>query len=103
MVGEGWGWAEVVRAGAGLFAWVCLIFAFLYAFVDMMRRRDLSGIAKAVWTVVLVLLPLLGAMIYLIARPRVTEQDLEDDRRRRREESFRSGASKPYEQISRLR
>lgn len=103
MVGVEWGSRESMWAGAGFFIWTCLIFAFLYAFVDLLRRRDLSGAAKAAWTLVLVVFPLLGAMIYLIARPTVTEEDLEDDRRRRREESFRSGSSRPYEQISRLR
>jgi membrane protein implicated in regulation of membrane protease activity len=103
MLGVEWGFRESLWAGAGFFAWACLAFAFLYAFIDMLRRRDLSGAAKAGWTVVLVLFPLLGAIVYLIARPSVTAEDLEDDRRRRQEESFRSGASRPYEQIARLR
>ncbi len=103
MVSAEWGFAESFWAGAGIFVWVCAIWAFLYAFVDMVRRRDLTGGAKAGWTVLLLVFPLLGAMIYLIARPTVLDQDLEDDRRRAQEESFRSGASRPYEQISRLR
>ena len=32
-------------------------------------RRDHSGWAKAGWALVIVILPLLGTLIYLVARP----------------------------------
>lgn len=35
---------------------------------DLFRDRDLGGGAKAVWVVVLILLPFLGSLVYLIAR-----------------------------------
>jgi hypothetical protein len=34
---------------------------------DVFRRRDLSGWGKAGWTVFLIVLPFLGAFVYLIA------------------------------------
>jgi hypothetical protein len=37
-------------------------------FGDIFRSRDLSGWAKGLWTVALVILPYLGVFIYLIAR-----------------------------------
>ena len=46
-----------------------VIFTVIWAFVDNFRRSDHSGWAKAGWTVVIILLPLLGTLIYLIARP----------------------------------
>jgi ABC-type multidrug transport system fused ATPase/permease subunit len=45
------------------FAWLMLLFSI---FADLFRR-DISGWAKAGWTVFLIVLPLLGALIYLIA------------------------------------
>lgn len=36
--------------------------------VDVFRSHDLSGWAKAGWVVLIVLLPLLGVLIYVIAR-----------------------------------
>jgi hypothetical protein len=36
-------------------------------FADIFRRHDLSGWAKAGWTVLLIVLPYLGVFIYLIA------------------------------------
>jgi hypothetical protein len=34
--------------------------------IDVFRRHDLSGWAKAAWTVLIVILPWLGVLIYLI-------------------------------------
>ena len=41
----------------------------IYLFVDVFSRDDLPGWAKAGWTVLLIFFPLLGALIYMIARP----------------------------------
>ena len=49
--------------------WVMIVFAVIWAFIDNFRRHDHSGWAKAGWTLVIILLPLLGTCIYLIARP----------------------------------
>jgi hypothetical protein len=51
-------------------AWVGLISIWFFAMVDMFRRRDLPGWGKAVWLVVILFLPVLGTLVYLIARPR---------------------------------
>jgi len=48
---------------------IMVIFTVIYAFVDNFRRRDHSGVAKAAWALVIVILPFLGTLIYLIARP----------------------------------
>ena len=47
-----------------------LIWIFIRIFADIFRRHDLSGVMKVVWIVVLFWIPFLGAMIYLIARPK---------------------------------
>ena len=51
------------------FFWLTVFFAVIWAFIDNFRRRDHSGWAKAVWALVIIILPLLGTLIYLIARP----------------------------------
>ena len=48
-----------------LFAWISMI---INIFGDLFRDRSLSGGAKAMWTVLLVFLPWLGAIVYLIVR-----------------------------------
>ena len=37
-------------------------------FADIFRDHDLGGLGKAAWVVVLILFPVLGALVYLIAR-----------------------------------
>jgi Phospholipase_D-nuclease N-terminal len=38
-------------------------------FVDNFCRRDHHGLAKAGWTVLILVVPFIGALIYVIARP----------------------------------
>jgi hypothetical protein len=49
----------------GFFIWIWLL---VTIFTDLFRSHDLSGVAKAAWFVLVLLVPLLGALIYLIAR-----------------------------------
>lgn len=49
--------------------WFMVVFTVIWAFIDNFRRRDHSGWAKAGWALVIVVLPLLGTLIYLVARP----------------------------------
>ncbi|HET8977418.1 MAG TPA: SHOCT domain-containing protein [Solirubrobacteraceae bacterium] len=48
-----------------LFLWIWIAIGVI---VDVFRSRDLSGWAKAAWLVLIVILPLVGVLIYLIAR-----------------------------------
>lgn len=49
-----------------LFLFITWIWLLISIFSDIFRR-DMSGAAKAGWVLFLILLPLLGALIYLIA------------------------------------
>src|SRR4051812_49748422 len=53
------------------------IWIFITIFGDIFRRNDLTGGMKAVWIIVLCILPFLGAIIYMVARPKVTAQDVQ--------------------------
>ena len=37
-------------------------------FIDIFRSHDLSGVAKAVWFVFVLFIPLIGVLAYLIVR-----------------------------------
>src|SRR5262249_978524 len=52
------------------FAWVMVVCLVGMLMVDNFRRTAHGGLAKAGWTVLLIFLPLLGALIYMIARPK---------------------------------
>lgn len=45
------------------------IWIFIALFADIFRRRDLSGWGKAGWILLIFLFPLIGALIYVLARP----------------------------------
>jgi hypothetical protein len=47
------------------FAWIWLVIS---VFIDIFRSDDLSGWGKAGWTILVIFLPLLGVLIYIIAR-----------------------------------
>ena len=47
------------------FIWIWLAIS---VFVDIFRSHDMGGFAKALWILFVIFLPLLGVLIYLIAR-----------------------------------
>lgn len=49
----------------GFFIWIWLL---ITVFADLFRSRDIGGFAKAMWFLVVLLVPLLGVLLYLIAR-----------------------------------
>jgi len=57
-------WTFLMFAGV-----VLLLFFIIWCFVDNFRRTDHSGWAKAGWTVLILVFPFIGALIYIIARP----------------------------------
>jgi predicted membrane channel-forming protein YqfA (hemolysin III family) len=50
-----------------VFAWVLFIWVAIVVFTDIFRRRDISGWIKALWVILIVILPWIGVLIYLIA------------------------------------
>jgi putative oligomerization/nucleic acid binding protein/phospholipase D-like protein len=50
-----------------IFAWVIFIWIAITVLIDVFRRHDISGWAKAGWVIFVVILPWLGVLVYLIA------------------------------------
>jgi hypothetical protein len=48
------------------FTWVVWIWIMIVILTDVFRRRDISGWIKALWVIFLIILPFLGALVYLI-------------------------------------
>ena len=58
------------------FVWLMLLFRI---FGDIFRSDDMGGWAKALWIIFVIVLPLLGVLIYVIARGRgMAERDVRD-------------------------
>ena len=51
-----------------IFLWILWIWVVIYVFIDIFRSRDLSGVAKALWFLFVLFIPLIGVLVYLIAR-----------------------------------
>ena len=51
------------------FAWVIFIYLLILVLADNFRRPDHSGWAKAGWTLFVIFVPLIGVLVYMIARP----------------------------------
>ena len=63
------------------FSWVVWIWMMIAILSDVFRRSDLSGGAKAAWTVFLIVLPFIGALVYLAKHhDGMTERNLRNAR-----------------------
>ena len=49
------------------FAWILFFWMLFIVFGDLFSRHDISGWAKAGWTIFVIILPFLGIFVYLIA------------------------------------
>ena len=61
-----------------LFMWIWVAISVV---TDVFRSKDLSGGAKAAWVLLIVVVPLFGVLVYLIARgDKMREHELVDQR-----------------------
>lgn len=75
-----------------LLAWFMCLF---WVFGDLFRSRDLGGVAKTLWVLFLIFLPVLGTLVYVIARGSgMTERSMaaHAEARKRQDEYIRSVA-----------
>jgi hypothetical protein len=52
------------------FAWILFFWMLFVVFGDLFSRHDVSGWAKAGWTLFVIVLPFLGIFVYLISQGR---------------------------------
>ncbi len=71
-----WNFGDILLTTLAIFLWAALIWMFIGAFADIFRRTDLTGLGKAGWTLLIVILPFLGVLIYVIVRPASAVIDL---------------------------
>ncbi len=62
--------------------WIFVLFMFIWVFIavltDLFRDHTVSGVGKAVWVIGLILFPLIGCLVYLIARgPSMSQRALD--------------------------
>jgi hypothetical protein len=72
--------ADLFWAMLWFFLFVIWIWLLITVFADLFRDHELSGWAKAAWVLFIIIVPLLGILVYLIARgDKMTERNLQRD------------------------
>jgi membrane protein implicated in regulation of membrane protease activity len=66
-----------------IFLWVLWIWILIYVFIDIFRSHDLSGWAKALWFLFVLFIPLIGVLVYLIARGGTMQERAAQDAQQR--------------------
>jgi type VI protein secretion system component VasK len=68
MIAAEWGAGQVFWSMLWFFMFFIWIWLLIIVFGDIFRSQDLSGWAKALWVIFVIVLPYLGVFVYLIAR-----------------------------------
>jgi len=63
-----WGLGEVLLSMLYFTCFFIWIWLAISVFIDIFRSPDMGGVHKAIWVVVIFLVPLLGVLAYLIVR-----------------------------------
>ena len=66
MLATSWTFGEVMWSMLIFFCWILFFILLFQVFGDLFSRHDISGWAKAAWTIFVIFLPFLGIFIYLI-------------------------------------
>jgi hypothetical protein len=67
LVASSYPFLSVMETMFVFFLWVIWLWLLFTVFVDVFRRHDIGGFAKALWILFVIVLPYLGVLIYLIA------------------------------------
>ena len=90
-----------------IFLWVLWIWVLIYVFIDIFRSRDLSGWAKALWFIFVLFIPLIGVLVYLIARggkkqERAQQEAQQQERQFRQYVQETAAQTSPADQLAKL-
>jgi len=68
------------------FLWIIWIWILIWIFIDIFRSHDLSGWGKAGWFLFVLFIPLIGVLVYLIARGSSMQERAQQDARQQDQE-----------------
>jgi Short C-terminal domain/Phospholipase_D-nuclease N-terminal len=90
-----------------IFLWVIWIWILIWIFIDIFRSHDLSGVAKALWFLFVLFIPLLGVLAYLIVRggsmhERAVQQAQQQDQQARQYIREAAGEGSSADQLAKL-
>ena len=90
-----------------IFLWVIWIWILIWVFIDIFRSQDLSGWGKALWFLFVLFIPLIGVLVYLIARggkmqEHAAQQAQQDDQQLRAYVKEAAGPQSSADQLAKL-
>ena len=90
-----------------IFLWVIWFWILIWVFIDIFRSHDLSGWAKALWFLFVLFIPLIGVLVYLIARggkmqEHAAQQAQQDDQQFRAYVKEAAGPESTADQLAKL-
>jgi len=90
-----------------IFLWIIWFWILITIFIDIFRSHDLNGWEKALWFLFVLFIPLIGVLVYLIARGgKMHERAMRDQQQQERE--FRTyvqetaSSATPADQLAKL-
>jgi uncharacterized membrane protein YcjF (UPF0283 family) len=99
-----WSLWELIWTTFVVFVWISVLVIFFQVVFDVFRSHDLSGWGKAGWLILLIVLPLLGLLIYIVARgPGMSERAARDQLDRADQIRAAQGGGDPTAQIARAK
>jgi hypothetical protein len=108
VLGADFGTGEVFWSFLWFFLWFIWLWLLIIVFADIFRSHDLSGWAKALWVIFVILVPYLGVFVYLIARGHkmqehaVQSAQAQDAAMRQYVQNVASTSASPADEIARL-
>ena len=89
------------------FLWILWIWILIWIIIDIFRSHDLGGFAKAMWFLFIIFIPLIGVLVYLIARggkmhEHAAQQAQQQDREFRAYVQDAAGSQSSADQLAKL-
>jgi hypothetical protein len=85
-LGEGFTFRNFVVDAFAIFVFIVWFWLLISVASDLFRRHDISGWAKAIWVIVLIVVPYIGVLAYLIFQGRgMAERNLQQAQAAREE------------------
>jgi hypothetical protein len=107
MLAVTWGTGQVLLEVLWFFLLFVEIWLMITIFIDLFRRHDLKGWLKAIWVVVILVVPLIGILAYLIFygnEMKVHALQASQDQERAFQDYIRraGGSTSPADELNRL-
>jgi hypothetical protein len=107
MASTAWGVGQVLYDILWFFLFFFEVWLVITVVIDIFRRDDMKGWKKALWLVVVLVIPLIGVLLYLIIygdkmRVHAIQESQEEERAFRDYVRRVAGSSSPAEELSRL-